>query len=185
VVKEGARAREYEDALQWLCDAALVHKIYRSSAPGLPISAYDDLTAFKLYLTDVGLLRRLALLAPTAFGEGNRLFTEFKGALSENYVLQALAGQIEATPRYWATDHPRYEVDYIIQRENDIFPIEVKSEGNVESVSLRKYKEKYSERVKLRVRFSMRNLKLDGDLLNIPMFLADHTSRLIGLALLS
>jgi len=182
-VKEGARAREYEDALQWLCDAALVRKIYRSSAPGLPISAYDDLTAFKLYLADVGLLRRLALLAPTAFGEGNRLFTEFKGALSENYVLQALTGQIEATPRYWATDHPRYEVDYIIQRENDIFPVEVKSEGNVESISLRKYKEKYGEQVKLRVRFSMRNLKLDGDLLNIPMFLADHTCRLIGLAL--
>ncbi len=123
-VKGGARAREYEDALQWLCDAALVSKIYRSTAPGLPISAYDDLTAFKLYLVDVGLLRRLALLSPTAFAEGNRLFTEFKGALSENYVLQALTGQIEAVPRYWATDHPRYEVDYIIQRDNDIIPVD-------------------------------------------------------------
>ena len=82
VVKEGARAREYEDALQWLADARLVHKICRSSAPGLPMSAYDDLSAFKIYLVDVGLLRRLSQLAPTAFGEGNRLFTEFKGALS-------------------------------------------------------------------------------------------------------
>ena len=81
VVKEGARAREYEDALQWLVDARLVHKIYRSTAPGLPVAAYDDLSAFKIYLVDVGLLRRLAQLAPTAFGEGNRLFTEFKGAL--------------------------------------------------------------------------------------------------------
>ena len=87
VVKEGARAREYEDALQWLVDARLVHKIYRSTAPGLPIVAYDDLSAFKIYLVDVGLLRRLAQLAPTAFREGNRLFTEFKGALTENYVL--------------------------------------------------------------------------------------------------
>lgn len=84
VLKEGARAREYENALQWLVDARLVHKIYRSSAPGLLIAAYDDLSAFKNYLVDVGLLRRLAQLAPTAFGEGNRLFTEFKGALTEN-----------------------------------------------------------------------------------------------------
>jgi hypothetical protein len=76
VAKEGARAREYEDALQWLVDAQLVRKIYRSNAPGLPISAYDDLTAFKLYLIDVGLLRRLALLAPSAFSEGNRLYSK-------------------------------------------------------------------------------------------------------------
>ena len=182
-VIDGARAREYEDALQWLCGAALVSKIYRCTEPGLPISAYDDLTTFKIYLVDVGLLRRLALLSPTAFGEGNRLFTEFKGALSENYVLQALTGQVEAVPRYWSTDHPRYEIDYIIQRDNDIIPIEVKSEGNVGSTSLKKYSEKYGDKVKLRVRFSMQNLKLDNDLLNIPLFMADYADRLIGLAL--
>ena len=101
VLKEGARAREYENALQWLVDARLVHKIYRSSAPGLLIAAYDDLSAFKIYLVDVGLLRRLAQLAPTAFGEGNRLFTEFKGALTENFVLQTLITQFEVMPRYW------------------------------------------------------------------------------------
>jgi hypothetical protein len=183
VVKEGARAREYEDALQWLCDANLTYKIYRSTVPGLPISAYDDLSAFKLYMADVGLLRRLSLLAPSAFGEGNRIFVEFKGALSENYVLQALMNQFEAVPRYWAVDNPRYEVDFIIQRENDIFPIEVKSENNVESKSLKKYKEKYSANVKLRVRFSLNNLRLDDDLLNIPLFMADHTDKLIGMAL--
>jgi predicted AAA+ superfamily ATPase len=182
VVKEGARAREYEDALQWLNDAGLVSKIYRTTMPGLPISAYDDLTAFKIYLVDVGLLRRLSLLSPTAFGEGNRLFTEFKGALSENYVLQALLGQFEALPRYWATDHPRYEVDFIIQRDNDIIPVEVKSETSIESISLKKYKEKYDDKVKLRVRFSMQNLKLDNDFLNIPIFLADHTDKLISIA---
>ena len=183
VVKEGARAREYEDALQWLVDANLVKKIYRSTAPGLPISAYDDLSAFKIYLADVGLLRRLALLAPTAFGEGNRLFTEFKGSLSENYILEALSNQFEATPRYWSQNNPPYEVDFIIQRENDIIPVEVKAEANTESRSLKKYKEKFGDKVKLRVRFSLDNLKLDNDMLNIPIFMADETDRLIGLAL--
>lgn len=183
-VKEGARAREYEDALQWLTDAKLVRKVYRSSAPRLPIAAYDDLSAFKIYLTDVGLLRRLALLAPTAFGEGNRLFTEFKGALTENYVLQSLAGQFEAEPRYWTQSNPPYEVDFLIQRENDIIPIEVKAESNVTGKSLKKFKELFPDEVKLRIRFSLNNLKLDGDILNIPLFLADHTDRLIGATLL-
>lgn len=183
VVKEGARAREYEDALQWLVDARLVHKVFRSSAPGLPLSAYDDLSAFKIYLVDVGLLRRLSQLAPTAFGEGNRLFTEFKGALTENFVLQTLLTQFEVMPRYWSQVNPSYEVDFLIQRDNDIFPIEVKAETNTKSKSLKKFKELFGEQVKLRIRFSLDNLKLDGDILNIPLFMADHTDRLIGLAL--
>lgn len=183
VVKEGARAREYENALQWLVDSRLVHKVYRSSAPGLPVSAYDDLSAFKIYLVDVGLLRRLAMLSPTAFGEGNRLFTEFKGALTENYVLQALVMQFEVLARYWSQSNPPYEVDFLVQRDNDIFPVEVKSEANTDSKSLRKFKELFGDRVKLRIRFSLNNLKLDGDVLNIPLFMADHSQRLIGLAL--
>ena len=185
VVKPGARAREYEDALQWLVDARLVHKVYRSSAPGLPIAAYDDLSAFKIYLVDVGLLRRLSQLAPTVFGEGNRLFTEFKGALTENYVLQTLIPQFEVAPRYWTQTDPPYEVDFLIQRENDIFPIEVKSEANTTSRSLKKFKELFPDKVKLRIRFSLDNLKLDGDMLNIPLFMADQTDRLIGIALKS
>ena len=183
VVKEGARAREYEDALQWLLDAGLVYKVYRSSAPHLPIAAYDDISAFKIYLVDVGLLRRLALLDPIAFKEGNRLFTEFKGALTENYVLQTLTSQFEVLPRYWSQNNPPYEVDFLIQRANDIFPIEVKSETNTTSKSLKKYKELFSNEVKLRIRFSLDNLKLDNDVLNIPLFMADHTDRLIGVAL--
>lgn len=183
VVKEGARAREYEDALQWLVDARLVHKVYRSNAPGLPISAYDDVSAFKIYLVDVGLLRRLALLAPTAFGEGNRLFTEFKGALTENYVLQTLTTQFEVAPRYWTQTNPPYEVDFLIQRENDIIPVEVKAETNVTSKSLRKFKELFPDKVKLRVRFSLNNLRLDDDMLNIPLFMADQTDKLIGIAM--
>lgn len=183
VVKEGARAREYENALQWLVDARLVHKIYRSSAPGLPVAAYDDLSAFKIYLVDVGLLRRLAQLAPTAFCEGNRLFTEFKGALTENFVLQSLITQFEVVPRYWAQNNPPYEVDFLIQRENDIFPIEVKSKTNTSSKSLKKFKELFPEKVKLSVRFSLNNLKLDNGLLNIPLFMANQTDKLIELAL--
>ncbi|MCK9362886.1 MAG: ATP-binding protein [Syntrophales bacterium] len=182
-VKGGARAREYEDALQWLCDAALTYKIYRSTAPGLPVSGYDDLSAFKLYMVDVGLLRRLSLLAPSAFGEGERLFVEFRGALSENYILQALMNQFETIPRYWAIDNPHFEVDYLLQRENDIFPVEIKSGGNVEGMSLKKFKEKYGDKVRLRIRFSMQNLKLDDDLLNIPLFMADYADELIGMAL--
>ena len=183
VVKEGARAREYEDALQWLVDAGLVHKIYRSTAPGLPVAAYDDLSAFKIYLADVGVLRRLAQLDPTAFGEGNRLFTEFKGALTENYLLQTLITQFEVTPRYWTQTNPPYEVDFLIQRENDIFPIEAKSETNTTSRSLKKFKELFPDKVKLRIRFSMDNLKLEDDMLNIPLFLADKTDKLISLGL--
>lgn len=183
VVKEGARAREYEDALQWLVDARLVYKIYRSTAPGLPMSAYDDISAFKIYMVDVGLLRRLAQLSPTAFGEGNRLFTEFKGALTENFVLQTLVTQYEVTPRYWTKTNPPYEVDFLIQRGNDIFPVEVKSESNTASRSLKKYKELFSDKVRLRIRFSLNNLKFDDDMLNIPLFMADQTDRLIGLAL--
>lgn len=183
VVKNGARAREYDDALQWLVDARLVNKIYRSSAPRLPLSAYDDLSAFKIYLVDVGLLRRLSRLAPTAFGEGNRLFTEFKGSLTENFVLQSLLTQFEVMPRYWSQTNPPYEVDFLIQRDNDVFPIEVKAETNIKSKSLKKFKELFPDQVKLRIRFSLDNLKLDGDVLNIPLFMADYTDRLIGLSL--
>lgn len=183
VVKNGARASEYEDALQWLVSAQLVYKIYRSTAPSLPIAAYDDVSAFKIYLADVGLLRRLAQLSPTAFSEGNRLFTEFKGALTENYVLQALLTQFEVMPRYWSQTNPPYEVDFLIQRDNDIFPIEVKSEANINSRSLKKFKELFPNQTKLRIRFSLNNLKLDDDMLNIPLFMADYTDKLIELAL--
>lgn len=183
VVKQGARAREYEDALQWLVNARLVHKIYRNTSPSLPMSAYDDLSAFKIYLVDVGLLRRLAKLSPTAFGEGNRLFTESKGALTENYVLQTLISNFEVIPRYWSECNPPNEVDFLIQRNNDIFPIEVKAETNITSKSLKKYKELFNDKIKLRIRFSLNNLKLDNDVLNIPLFMADYTDKLIEIAL--
>ena len=181
-IKDGARAREYEDALTWLCNAGMAYKIFRSSKPGLPMSAYDDLTAFKLYTVDTGLLRRLALLDPIAFNEGIRLFTEFKGALTENYVLQGLADKYEAIPRYWKSGG-QAEVDFMIQRGNDIIPIEVKADQNVNGRSLALYMQKYEADTKIRLRFSLRNLKQDGNLLNIPLFMIDNVDKLIGLGM--
>ena len=112
-----------------------------------------------------------------------RLFSEFKGAMTENLVLQSLVTQVEVCPRYWTENNPPYEVDFRIQRENDIFPVEVKSDTNTTSKSLKKFKELFPDKVKLRVRFSLDNLKLDDDVLNIPLFMADEADRLIGLAL--
>ena len=179
-VKEGARAREYEDAMTWICHAGLGYKIYRNTKPALPVSAYDDPGAFKLYMVDVGLLRRLALLDPISFREGNRLFAEFKGALSENYVLQSLVGRYEGLPRYWSS-RATAEVDFTLQRGNEIIPIEVKSDESVRGKSLSLYGQKYAP--SLRVRFSLKNFKKDGNLLNVPLFLADHLDKFIELAL--
>ena len=180
-VKEGARAREYENALNWLYDADLINKTFRISKPGLPISAYDDLSAFKIYMIDVGLLRKHSHLSTSTFAEDNRLFTEFKGALTENYVLQSLVRQFEVVPRYWS-DSP-YEVDFIIQRENDIFPIESKAGTNVKATSIKNYNKKYEDSTPLMIRFSLKNLSLDGKILNVPLSLIDQLDNLIGIAL--
>lgn len=176
VVKPGARSREYEDALLWISHAGLVHRIFRITKPGLPLSAYDDLSAFKLYLIDVGLLRRLSLLNPIAIQEGNRLFTEFKGALSENFVLQHLIANFEGIPRYW-TSGSQAEVDFLVQMKNDIIPIEVKSDENIRSKSLTVYNDLYQPPV--RIRYSLKNLKKDVGLLNIPLFMVDYTEKLL------
>ncbi len=178
-IKEGSRAREYEDALQWLIQAGLVYKVFRNKMPLLPLSAYDDLSAFKLYLLDAGLLRRMALLDPVAIKEGNRLFTEFKGALSENYILQSLVPQFEGIPRYW-TSEGKAEIDFLIQYDNNIFPAEVKSNENISGKSLTLYYKKYQPF--LRLRYSLRNLKSDNGLLNIPLFLSDLTKKFIKLS---
>jgi uncharacterized protein len=175
-VRQGARSREYEDALLWLSHAGLVHRISRITKLGLPLSAYDDLSAFKLYLIDVGLLRRLSYLNPIAIREGNRLFMEFKGALSENFILQHLIANFEGTPRYWSSGN-QAEVDFLIQVKNDIIPIEVKSDESIRSKSLAVYNDFYHPSV--RIRYSLRNLKKDDGLLNIPLFMVDYTEKLL------
>ncbi len=181
VVKKSARAREYENALNWLVNADLVKKVPRVTKPGIPLSAYEDLEAFKIYMGDVGLLRRHSRLSSSTFSEENRLFEEFKGALTENYVLESLLNIPDVSLYYWS-DTP-YEVDFIIQFENDVFPVEAKSGKNIKAASIKNYARVYSEQTKLCVRLSMRNLSFDGYLLNIPLYLADEIGRIIALAL--
>ena len=175
-VKSGARAREYEDALNWLVNAGLVYKIYRSNKPAFPVSAYDDLNAFKIYLLDVGLLRRFANLDPSIVLNGHSLYSEFKGSLTENYVLQSLLNQTEELPRYWTSENTA-EVDFMLPYKNEIIPIEVKSGENVKSKSLSIYRKNYEPRISLR--FSLKNLNFDDGLLNIPLFLVDKTFHLL------
>ena len=185
IVRPSARAREYESAVQWLVSARALLRVRRSKGPGLPLSAYDDADAFKLYLFDVGMMRRHAGLDASACVQGDRLFTEFKGALTENFVVQSLTAQLDRSraPRYWASDNPRHEVDFLVQHANDVLPVEVKAGGNVRSPSMRHYRQEYAERTPLAVRLSLRNLALDDGLLNVPLYLVDELPRLVDLAL--
>jgi predicted AAA+ superfamily ATPase len=178
-IKPGARAREYEDALLWLINSGLAYKVNCSKKPLLPLQAYDDLTAFKIFLPDVGLLRRLSLLDPVAIAEGNRLLTEFKGALTENYILTALILQFEGLPKYWKSGN-RAEVDFLVQYKNIILPVEVKSDENIKSKSLAFYRKEFNP--DLCIRYSLRNLKQDDSLINIPLFMADYTSKILSMA---
>lgn len=180
-VKPGARAREYEEALQWLIQAGLIHQVFRITKPGIPLKGYDDLGAFKLYLCDVGLLRVLAELPAHAFFQKSKIFTEFKGSLTENYVLQHL--KANHSVRYWSKTNPSFEVDFIIQHGLNVIPVEVKSDLNITSKSLQKYQAIFPDQTPLRVRFSLQNLKLDGTLLNIPLYLVEATDELIEFAL--
>jgi predicted AAA+ superfamily ATPase len=176
LVRTGARAREYEDAIHWLVRSGLVHQVKLISKPGIPLSAYDDDSAFKLYALDVGIIRKIAKLSPMAYMEGSRLFTEFKGAMIENYVLQSLVTQFEVLPRYWASGNTA-EVDFVLQYQNEIIPVEVKSDENVKSRSLTEFQRKYNP--KLRIRYSLKNLSYRDGLLNIPHFIADYTFEII------
>ena len=182
-VREGARAREYEDAITWLQNAGLVRKVVRSKGPSIPLESHDDEPAFKLYCLDVGLLRVLAGLPRSAFGRTDELFSQFKGGFAENYVAQALAPQLTAAPRYWTNDKPRHEVDFLVQLGERVVPVEVKSGDNVRASSLRYYTRKYAGAATLRLRLSMLGLRQDDDLLNVPLPLADHAIRLAEEAL--
>lgn len=179
-VRQGARAREYENNLQWLVNADLVKKILKISKPALPLAAYEEEEFFKLYHIDVGLLRSQSRLSYRAFTEGDRLFKEFKGALSENFVMQSLIRLYGANPHYWSND--KYEVDFVVQSDNDIIPIEVKSAKSVSSPSILEYKKMYDGETPFIVRYSLKNLTLYGNVLNIPLFMIDETKRLIAMA---
>lgn len=174
-IKEGARAREYEGALNWLNDANLIYKVYNVTKTDLPLIAYNDLSAFKIYMNDVGLLRNMANLDSRIVIEGDRLFEEFKGAFTENYVLNMLTTKFDKVPNYFTFD--RHEIDYIIQYQNKIIPIEVKANKSTNNVSSTRYNEKYKN--DLSIRFSMRNLSKDGNIINIPLFMIEYVDKFI------
>ena len=176
LVKEGARAREYENGLLWLEQAGIIQKVYCMSKPGLPLSAYDDLAAFKIYLSDMGLLRKLASLPASVFYENNLLYAEFKGALAENAVLQSLVLNFDVKPRYWVSSGIA-EIDFVIQYNDKIIPIEVKAGENLSGKSLSVYKNKYNPEIS--IRYSLANLSIKDGIINIPIFLADWTMRIL------
>lgn len=179
-VKEGARAREYENALNWLKDADLVKKVVKAEKPALPLSTYEDVSCFKIYGNDVGLLRRKSRLPSSALNEGNRLFSEFKGSLSENFVLLSLANQLGGLPHYWSDNV--YEVDFLIETDYGIIPIEVKAGESVKATSIKNYLGKHGE-APIGVRLSLLNLSYDGRILNVPLYLADRLLDFVSLAL--
>lgn len=176
LVKAGARAREYEDGLLWLEHAGMIYRIFCSSKPGLPLSAYDNLSAFKIYLCDGGLLRVMAQLPADVLWTENPLYTEFKGAMAENMVLQSLIAHFDVMPRYW-TSEATAEVDFLLQNNTSLLPVEVKSGTRLRGRSLGIYIDRFA--VQLALRFSMNNLKRDGAILNLPIFLADWTGKLL------
>ena len=141
-LKNGARAREYETALNWLDDAGMIHQVFRASPPRLPLSSYQDFSAFKLYMHDVGLLGAMSGISPSMLLDGNALFTNFKGALAEQFALQELAADgIE--PSYWTSDSGNAEVEFVVQGGSDVFPIEVKAGINTKAKSLKVYRERF------------------------------------------
>ena len=175
VIKQGARAREYENALNWLNDANLIYKVYNLKKTDFPLKAYNDLNSFKIYMNDVGLLRKMADLDSRIVIEGDRLFQEFKGAFTENYVLNMLNSTFDSVPNYYTYD--RHEIDFVIQNKNKIIPIEVKSNKSTNNISLTRYNEKNNNEIS--IRFSMNNLSQDGKVLKIPLFMIEYIEKFI------
>lgn len=177
VVKPGARAKDYEDALLWLEDAGMIYRINNISRPLFPLSAYEDLSAFKLYACDCGLLRRLAKLPSSIIVSPTANYTEFKGAMAENAILQSLMPILRReVPFYWSPDS-RAEIEFVIQWNDEIIPIEVKAENCVSGRSLSVYKEKYAP--KHRIRFSFLNLQYNCGMLSCPSPMADWLPSLL------
>jgi len=166
VVKEGARAREYEIALQWLLDAGLIYKVSNVTAPRLPLKSYEDKSAFKVYTLDIGLLGAMSDLDSEIIIRGNDIFTEFKDALTEQYVLQQL--MLTKKPFYWAKYNSKQEVDFLIQQSGGVIPIEVKAEANLRAKSLRQFVlDNKPEKV---YRFSMADFRREECFTNLPLY---------------
>ncbi len=170
-LKPGGRSRDFEEAIQWLCDAGLLYKLPRITKPELPLPAFESLTVFKLFLHDVGLLAAMSNLNAKTLIEGNKLFLQYKGALTEQYVLQQLQGKTKPGERlhYWTNERSTNEVDFIFQNnENKLVPVEVKAETNTRSKSFKFYCEKYNPVQAIRT--SLSEYKKDSWLTNIPLW---------------
>ena len=166
-IRKSARGRDYEEAIQWLLDAGLIHKSYLADSPKFPLSAYADNNIFKIFLIDVGLLEAQSNLSPQVIIDGNLLFTEFKGALTENYVAQELIATKHKELYYW-TSEGIAKIDFLIEEEHEIYPLEVKAGTSQKKKSLLVYNQKYTPS-KL-VRTTAMNLKHDGDVYNYPLY---------------
>lgn len=175
LIREGARAREYEVAITWLLDTGLVYKINRAKKPDFPLRAYQDFSAFKLFVLDIGLLGAMSRLNAKIILEGNRLFEEFKGALTEQYVLQQLLVNPENDIFYWTAENATAELDFLIQTEEKIIPMEVKAEENLRAKSLRVFAEKYDSKDAVRV--SMSDFRQQDWMTNFPLYNIENLNR--------
>ncbi len=175
-IKEGARAKDYEVAMQWLTDCGLVHKVSRVSSSNLPLKAYEDLKAFKLFLLDVGLLSCMVNLNQKVILDGNNMFKEFKGALTEQYVLQQLKTIKELGIYYWTNERGSAEIDFVIDNGKEVIPLEVKAETNLKAKSLKVYFEKFKP--KNAVRVSMADYKKEEWALNLPLYAVERINNI-------
>lgn len=179
LIREGARAKDYETAIMWLSDCGLIHKLGRITAPGLPLKAYEDLKAFKLFMVDVGLLGCMAGLRPGTLLNGNDLFKEFKGALTEQYVMQQLAADTDLNVYFYTNGRGSCEIDFVVDNGELVVPVEVKAEINLKAKSLKSYFEKYSP--KLSVRTAMVDFKQEVKLVNVPLYAVGQIERIIDI----
>jgi uncharacterized protein len=168
VIRQGARAKDFELAIQWLTDCGLLLKCHRVSKPGIPLAAYQDISVFKLFLHDVGLLGAMAGLNARTIIEGDEIFTEFKGALTEQYVMQQLRLNSERYIGYWTNERSTSEVDFVIQEEGVVIPIEVKSGENLKAKSFKFFCEKYNPSVAIRT--SLSDYKEETWMTNVPLY---------------
>lgn len=172
LVREGGRAREYETAIMWLSDCGLVHKVSRVNAAGVPLKAYEDLKAFKLFIVDVGLLGCMTGLRQRTLLDGHDLFVEFKGALTEQYVCQQLKTIEDLGIYYYTNDRGSCEIDFVVDTGEQIIPVEVKAETNLRAKSLKTYRERFEP--ELSVRTSMADYKKEDWLLNLPLYAIEN-----------
>jgi len=175
-IEPGARARSYEQAIQWLIDAGIVIKVPRATVPRVPLKAYED-GAFKLFFVDIGLLARASGLQPRTILEGSRIFTEFKGAMAEQFVLQEVVASQLDTPHYWSNDRNTAEVDFLIDVDNDIIPLEVKAERNLAARSLHAYRDRFGPTVA--VRLSLAEPGQGGGIVDLPLYAAGRVGPII------